>query len=463
MLKSKFQLELPSGADSSIVHLPQLFAALQYHCGVLFREDKSYNFSNAEPFSNNDLVKVVPVVKMEIQYPGADHDLALLAAAYIKDQLYSDALSTLRLQISALMLTQGSRDMTDFMASRFRAELASLTYQIAVCQYLMKLYEPCCNTLRNLLESMPKCSAIAARMLTLLMCATFKSMGSSSSKVATALEYFEAGRAMYSITLGVHSPCHGLHVTALADLYFSVQALPHVKASLLVSQHCFNAALGDLHPVCANIMCKLGCLYLADNDYLAASPLFEAAFNVYRFINENSSTPHVYKFDEAHCLHGLAVALKGKGDTAYAMHCAISSIDIATSGGRPVTPGVVHTLLLLADLCEESSDLYTAISLYQDVWNVVRSSPQLYPMSKILRDVAGKLVRVIVDSLPLQSRTLLDSIIADCPRPTRSEWQLAISAICGELWVQEPAEYITETIKSALEEAGESGNLSSHS
>lgn len=298
-------------------------------------------------------------------------------------------------------------------------------------------------------------------MLTLLMCATFLCNASSPAKVQLALQYFEAGRTMYLLTLGSQNPMIGVHICALADLYFAAKAYSQAKVATMIAKSTFQSILGDLHPVCAGIGCKLGNLLLAEGQYGAAVEIFEAAFNIYQHINrlspQTNGESHIYADDEGHCLHGLAIGLKGKGEIVYAMQCAILSVDIATSENRPMTPGVVHTLFLLAEMYEMTSDLYTAASLYQDVWNIIKCSPHMFPMSQILKDLAARLVRVIVAMLPLQSRTLIETILAGTPSPSKQEWKITVNSLCAEMWLYEPVEYIKELIKSALQGAGETG------
>lgn len=401
------------------------------------------------------------MVKVEQQYPGVDHTLAALSVAYMKENMYNEALNTLRIHMSAVVLSQGTQAMENFLSPKQRSQATYLTYDIALCHFMLKQYDACSNVLLGLLESASKYTVLAARMLTLLMCSTYLTGSGSSTagKVATALGYFESAKTMYYLTLGPQHPIHGLHVSALADLYFTSKALPQAKVANMVALHCFKSALGDMHPACAAVACKLGNLLLAENQYSAAVELLEGAFAVYQYVNKANGVAHLYHTDEAHCLHGLASALRGKNELSYAMQCAVLSIDIATAENRSITPGTVHTLLLLAEMYETSSDLFTSVALYQDVWNIVKANPHIFPMSTMLVDLASRLVQIIVDMLPLQSRTLLDTILAESSMPSASDWEKTQKALISELWNEEPVGYIRDTIKNSLEEAGETGSL----
>jgi tetratricopeptide (TPR) repeat protein len=485
-VQSKFGLHIPSNHDrSTLLHAFQLFEAMQYHCGVTFRDSNQYLFHNPlhpEPFRPEDLVDHAPVVKAEQLYPGADHDLAALSAAYMRERMYSDALNSLRIHMSAVVLSQGTQVMERFLSPKQRALTTYLTYDIALCHFLLKQYEQCSHVLLGHLESSPKYTVLAARMLTLLMCSTFHSGSGSSdgkslpnaAKINTALQYFESAKMMYYLALGSQHPAVGLHVCALADLYFESKALPQARVTNMVALGSFKHALGDMHPVCAGVAVKLGNLLLADGQHSAAVELLEGAFAAYQHVNRQAAAArltgsgpapapavHVYYSDEAHCLHALAVALRGKSEVSYAMQCAVLSVDIATGDGRAMSPGTVHTLLLLAEMYEASSDLFTAVALYQDVWNIVKTNPHIFPMASMLLDLAGRLVRVIVDMLPLQARTLIDTIMAESIAPSGVEWDMAQNMLVTELWTQPPVAYIRDTIKQALEEAGETGVVDS--
>ena len=465
---NKFNLRVPNNVDkSTILHSFQLFEALKYHCGVRFRDSNEYLFHNpaiSEPFRVDDLIGCNPVVKADHLYPGVDHDLLSIAALFLKEKMYGEALNALRIQMSAVILSQGTQVVDEFLSPKQRAMASHLTYDIALCHYMMKQYDMCSNVLLAQLESMPKYSVMAARTLTLLMSSTFLSgSGSSSAKISTAIQYFEAAKTMYFLTLGSQTPVHGFHVCALADSYFMSGAYVQAKVSNMVALDSFKHALGDMHPVCAGVACKLGNLLLAEKQYNFAVEMLESAFAVYQHVNRQASAVqlkeniHVYYADEAHCLHALAVALRGKSEITYAMQCAVLSVDIATSENRPITPGIVHTLLILAEMYEATSDLFTAVALYQDVWKIVKTNPHVFPMSTMLSDLAGRMVRVIVDMLPLQSRTLIDTILAEADEPLPNEWEMAVNLLVSELWAQEPVSYIRDTIKQALEEAGETG------
>lgn len=465
---SKFGLLIPNNLDrSTIFHAFQLFEAVKYHCGVTFRDSNEYIFHHStvsEPFQLLDLIAYSPIVKAFHHYPGVDHDLEALTAANMKEKMYGDALNALRIHMSVVVLSQGTHVMDQFLSPKQRVLVAHLTYQIALCHYMLKQYDLCGNVLTAHLQNAPKYTVMSARMQTLLMSSTFFSGGASSGKITAALQYFESGKALYCLTLGSLSPAHGLHACALADLYFMVNAMPQAKVANMIAQSSFQHVLGDMHPVCAAIACKIGNLLIVQKQYSSAVEILEGAFAVYQHINKQTASfanskelIHVYYVDESHCLHALAVALRGTSEITYAMQCAVLSVDIATADDRPMTPGTVHTLLILAEMYETTSDLFTAVLLYQDVWTIVKANPHVFPMASMLVDLAGRIVCVIVDMLPLQSRTLMDTILVEAEAPVATEWDIAINMLIAELWAQEPVTYIRDTIKKALEEAGETG------
>lgn len=468
----KFNLNLPKNINrSTILHGFQLFEAMKYHCSVKFRDSNSYIFhqpSVPEPFLLDDLIVYSPAVKADHLYPGCDHDLNALSAAYMKEHLYSDAMNILRIHLSAVVLSQGTHVVENFLSPKQQSITSHLTYEIALCHYMLKQYDLCSTVLLAQLESTEKYSVMAGRMLTLLMSSTFLSgSGSSAVKVNTSLQYFESGKTMFYLTLGSQTPMIGVHVSALADLYFSSKAFTQAKITNMIALSSFQHALGDMHPVCAGVVCKLGNLLIAEMQYAAAVEMLEGAFAVYQHINkqtmgavgEAKENIHVYHTEEAQCLHALAVALRGKSEVTYAMQCAVLSVDIATADNRPITRSTTHTLLILAEMYETTSDLYTAVALYQDVWSIVKSNPHVFPMSTILVDLAGRMVRVIVDMLPLQSKTLLETILAETERPSSMDWELVVNMVIAELWTQDPVPYIRDTIKLALERAGEKGKF----
>jgi tetratricopeptide (TPR) repeat protein len=464
-VKSKFNLTMPSFlASSAMLSSVQLFHALGYHCGVSFSSDKDYDFSVHDPFKYEDLSSYRPKVKSSTSYPGSQHSPIAVAAAMMQERMFQDALSLLRIHTSSLMIMNSGNDTLEFVSPMLSYQHLYSGYLMGLCLFYVKNYESSIALLQSYKDMAPKKSLMEARLITLLMAAQFKYKNSASDSVKVSLDSFEKGSVVYSEALGLKHPYHGLHVNALADLYFLVQALPQAKATLMIAFELFQAALGHMHPVCAGVLTKIGILLMMQGQVTPAIETFSSALLVYEEINKICSeegsadaTKTVYVDDQSHCMHALAAALNIKGDTKAATSTAFKAIDIVTTAGRMITPAITHNLLLLAELLELGGDYSAAVTLYQDVWDVVKQSPKSYHMSAMLVDLASRLIHATIDSLPLTSRVLLETIRADREAVDGKTWSSIISTVCDEFWNEEPCTYVAKIISQGLEIASTGG------
>lgn len=459
-MKSKFNMTIPNFVSASaVLSSSQLFHALEYHCSVYFNADKNYDFTSQTPFQSEDLMVARPKVKVSIAYPGSEDAPMSVIGALIQERMFQDALSLLRLHASSLVMLNSGNDTLEFVSPVFSYLHLNLGYLMGLCMFHLKNYESSINLLRAYKDSSPRNSFLEARFTTLLMAALFKYKNSSPDSFRAALDFFETGSVVYSTALGLKHPYHGLHVNALADLYFLVQAIPQAKATLMIAFELFQSALGRIHPVCAGMLTKIGILLLVQGQVNPAIESFSSAIAVYEEINKTSSDNDsadqnekpVYIDDQSHCMHALALALNMKGDTKTATSTAFKAIDIVTTAGRIITPSITHNLLLLAELLEFGGDYSAAVTLYQDVWDVVKQSPKSYHMSVMLVDLASRLIHTTIDSLPLASRVLLETIRADQEVVDASTWNGVVSAVCDDLWNDDPCNYIIRTINKGLE------------
>lgn len=449
-MKSKFNLSI-KGNIRRHIHWPQLFMSLQYHLGASFDDNKKYRFSNGDaplPFSDSDLIEVLHTMKYTISYPYEFHILSNFEDELIYNECYEDAIKFLKLQLSSLLVLCQTMDNICFS---LRCKTNIVVFKLGLCNYYLKNYKLCSSIMRGALEENSVTSPSTGKLLTLLMCAEFK-----LGNLDAAMSFYETAKSIFTYSLGERHPALVMLDCALSDLYYHVGCHVHSNIMVMKALDLSQRIFGDLHIVVAALAVKHGMLLLqSDPQYFEADKLFQLSFSVFENLSSRGG-----EFDRelALCLHARGIVAYELGDMNKSIEFCKQSISIAVSKEKYLSSEVVSCLFFLAMLYEKVNDLNCALAVYCDIWNIVSSTPQDYNAPSVLLSVCGKIMSDYVNTQPLHSKILFDSIAAEMVSCTIRESTLGCHHVATQVWEKLPIAYISSLMKSITEHSKQ-GNL----
>lgn len=468
----KFSLELPDTDKvdkRTLVHLPQLSAALQYHTGCLLRDRPDYDFSpfEATPVRDEDLVEcLVPAVKLPSSVPGEVGIRLAHAEALLGAGLYAEAATALQLRLQLQQLQ--SNDSTQ---PRHAAEVCDTVYKIALAQYQQGDHKGCCDAISKCLQSRHRYSALSARLMTLLMCAQFL-----DGDTAAALQSFEVGQEMYLYSLGDKHPACAMHLCALGDCYHAAGHPRQALAMLTLAQHVSKALLGEGHLLTASYSVKCAVLSVAfeaprhvpnpitDNAHesaLHSAAAAAAAVAEQEYIRATLQDSLKVLDTAAHrgasvgrelatCLFACMASERGPGclDAAarHATRCLdlLRSLAASSSNGKLKlastyqSPEALSCVLTLAEARSKAGDISEAVWLYESAWEAVRLRPTDYAhVGATFALLSCRLVGTLFHSLALQTRSLLVAVAAEVANGLHGgarEWAEACEVVIKVVW-----------------------------
>jgi hypothetical protein len=104
LIFSKFGIDIVHQLKGMKLHLSQLFLAMQYHTGVVFKDSNHYRLGSRQdryPFVVDDiLASSSPHLKTTFSYPCQVGSLLKISSALNDIELYADATNLLKLHVS---------------------------------------------------------------------------------------------------------------------------------------------------------------------------------------------------------------------------------------------------------------------------------------------------------------------------------------------------------------------------
>jgi len=445
----KFGIEYSLRVNKAeLVHLPQLFLAMQYHTGTIFEERADYHFGGNSAESSgpvfvtrNILHYNVPSVKLSCISPGYVGLVEPLAEALLGSELGAEAAIVFRLRISLLLMTN-----RETHCPKHAATVAYNIYKLLLSLFLHGEYKVVCKEIRVELRGMPKLTPLAGRFLTLLMCAQFR-----AGRIAEALESFDKATEIYNFSLGKSHPIHSLHMCALADLYYCVKSKKQARLMLLMAQDVACRGLGDNHLTTASYSSKLAALYMESNEVTLAKHALNFSLKNYLFALGKGAK---VEQDASECLYSLAMLAKSAGESDTAADYASQSIALAkTAHKKHLPPVAVSCLFMLSELLAKRGEMDKALGYFQEAWMAVRHRPDDYPdVGSVFALLSCKMLAALFSSLPLPTRSLVQTISTEVEagghgvsRP--GAWEQACKSVFDALWKCKSKEFFSEVMQ----------------
>ena len=361
VLHKKYGMTLPKKIYVGIDLVPaQLFSAMMYHTGAVFayrplipqvvggvhnvsRPDSYILVSDSvlQPFLLEDLLELVPQVKVNEQLTGPWQRMNETVDKFIFNGEYSQAISILRVRMSTMLLTQrgiSPRSPIGKNINMNRNEeqesyknesiIKFVAYQLFTCMYFDGQYEQMCDQIYTQLfpntdnvggdKTVMSQSLIASRsnnfnsvydgrLLTLLMCGEFQ-----CNNIQEALSAFDKALEVYTYYLGREHPLIAIHFGILADLYFSKRQMGEARFMLrLAHEHCLES-FGVSSNITQGFANKLGILFLYENHVHDTEKFLQPSFTTAEdaaMLLAHTTTNNGSRVEAALVLHGLAVCM----------------------------------------------------------------------------------------------------------------------------------------------------------
>jgi hypothetical protein len=496
ILFQKFSLDISSWSGSGIgksvlaarskyeLHLPQLFLAMQYHIGIVFKDSCAYQFAHSdkeECLSHEDVLiytspRTKPLCFTGSKVIGAGYIgiIDQLADTYLATNMPAEAANAYRIRLS-LQLTSYNQ----ICSYRDSFAISSSVYKLALALYKIGNYDACISfILESGLQNRPRYTALTGRFLTLLMCAQF-----SNGMVGEAIETYDAGMIVYNYVLGHSHSLQILHSCALADLYFKSRNFRHCLVMMLTSNDMCMSIMGESHILTATYLYKTACVYFTlaidndDNDEQNLECCLEVLQEAYHTFKECAEVGANVNTELIECLHLMTMACKW-------LHRSDVSLEYAMKVGQMVmkkkkkkklvgfvdgsdeqpklTAHAVSCLFLLADLLLYHNRSEEGLKVLETVWRSVQETFVSWrSISGIYTKLTCKMLFALYSSLPYPTRSLVESIAMEIETGTEplygieipGMWSKACNALFEGMWRNEPKKYFKEIIDGVL--AGE--------
>jgi tetratricopeptide (TPR) repeat protein len=426
-----------------MLHLPQLFNALQSQTGCMFRTDKTYEFGSQafpHPFEVSDLDGIFASSKFRVSCGGVFKQVDTLAEHFFAATMYTDAVNAFKLRLSMQNIVARSLSTPN---PHLNHEILLTTYSLALCNYFLGKYEVAGSILRSGLEDCPRSQPIYGRLVTLLMCVDFK-----AGRLSDAMGHYEVAKAVLTLSLGARHPTLCMLAVTLADLYFYNGSYPQAKVMTLTALVFTQKILGEDHLLYASLSYKLGAIYLRQLLYVDAEESFDMSLRLYSGVAE--AGPNL-DLEISLCLHGLAMASSGLDRIDDATQLAIRSLAISVKDDNYISPLSADCLMLLAELHEKSNIPHEAVHLYGDVWNIVFTYPFDYDLPSMIIILAARMMSAYLNSQPLPIRMMYDSVAADMTEVKQREWDVGNSYVTQKILKRTPAAYIADLTQLLIE------------
>jgi hypothetical protein len=373
------------------------------------------------PFNTQHIEEYfIPAAKVHLSVPGEVGQLCEMGEALLMNGLTREAASAFRLKqaLQAAMFPEPDPLSTQKVKSPPPAQqfaMAHTVYKLALCQYLSGMLVAAHRTIRKYLARGVRYHPVTARILTLLMCVEFK-----LGKPHKAAQYFDAAQEVYTYTLGANHPILCLHMNCMADLYQEASAFQQARVMKLLAHVTAQKSLGERHVLTATLEYRLAAGYMELQEHLTAMPFLENCVEVFTAAVVEGGR---FEYETSTCLYYLCMCMVAVGDVDRAGQLALKCVDVAQRVDwkkNNYYPMVVSCYFLLCDLALAKNQGAAAVGLLEQCWSTLQRVPPSFAQRKWVGDAMGVLARrilsLLVASLPMTVRSLLDSVVSQWHR-----------------------------------------------
>ncbi|KAE9351993.1 hypothetical protein PF008_g5663 [Phytophthora fragariae] len=396
---SREALNLDTMISEDLLHLPQLFHALQFQTGVYFSDNMNYNFKGAEPLALEYIQSICPTTVLLARTSTECERVLESSDAYLAAGQFSSALSGIMFHISILETAPSDER---------NLSLCHLLTCAANISLAMNLRDQAKQLAILAIEDSPSNHAELTRAYTVLM-----KLKHAAGDLAGAQEYFATALEPIQWHLGpVHPLLCDTYMTMseiLGDLGEPEQAVEILQSCVALVRYCF----GKTSLLYADIRRQQGMLMYAANpkDGEAIIGVLEDAFSVYEkhFQDPVEDIP-VYKDFAAECCYMLAnlrTQVSGVQAAEAAYGIALTGLGLRKEVLPPDHEDMMRSYLQLASLSRDLGELYRAVDYYKPGLSILKTIRDDEHIDQI-RSVTQAMLQLHLQTLSLEKRSTVD-------------------------------------------------------
>ncbi|KAL3666873.1 hypothetical protein V7S43_007822 [Phytophthora oleae] len=396
---SRGELNFDTIVSEDLLHLPQLFHALQFQTGVCFADHMDYNFKGAEPLALKSIQCISPMTTLLARTTTECEKMLESSDAFIAVREFRSALSNILMHISILETAP---------CDERNLSLCHLLTCAANISLAMDLPDQAKGLVTLAIEDCPGNHAELIRAYTVLM-----KLKHASDELTGVQENFTKALEHIQWHLGlVHPLLCDTYMTMseiLSDLGEPEQAVAILQSCVTLVRDCF----GKTSLLYADIRRQQGALMLAANhkDGEAIIGVLEDAFSVYEkhFQDPVEDVP-VYKEFAAACCYFLATLraqVSGVQATEVAYGIALTGLALRKEVLPPNHEGVMKSFLQLGYLSRDLGEHYRAVDYFKPALSILKTIHDDDHIDQI-RSVTQAMLQLYLQTLSLEKHSIIE-------------------------------------------------------
>ncbi|KAK1945917.1 hypothetical protein P3T76_002965 [Phytophthora citrophthora] len=383
--------------SEDLLHLPQLFHALQFQTGVCCADHMNYNFKGAEPLAFECIQSISPSTKLLARTTAECEKMLENSDSFIATRDYTRALSNIIMHISILETAPSDER---------NLSLCHLLTCAANISLAMDLPDQAKNLIHLAIQDSPRNHAELIRAYTILM-----KLKHASGGLTEVRENFT--KALVSTRWHLGS-LHPLFCDTYMTMSEILSDLGEPEQAVEVLQGCVEivrASFGKTSLLYADIRRRQGILMLSVNhtDREAIIGVLEDALSAYEkhFQDPVEDVP-ICKESAAECCYLLATLraqVSGVQGAEVACGIALTGLALRKEVLPPNHEDMMKSFLQLGYLCRDLGELYRAVDYFKPALSILKTMHDDEHIDEI-RSVTQTMLQLHLQTLTSEKRSV---------------------------------------------------------
>lgn len=371
--------------SEELVHLPQLFHALQIHTSVRFGDHTKYNFKSVEPFSMDQLESLEPSTKLLARTLALSEQSLEQISSLVEAHKLEEAI--VRLKFHLAILDTAPNDERAASVCHILSCIADLSMNLSGQLDQARAF------LSLAIDDGPKSQFVLARAHMLMM----RVKHQENESIEAIQEHYRQAVDIAQWHLGaVHPMLYDTHMTMLE--IFSSRGM--IEAAIQLYVTCVNLVrdcFGKTSLIYADVRRQQGLLHHQARRFEESVGVLEDAVAVYeRHFHDLVSADQIacYKSHAASSCVFIADAMQqqnGKVAIELAYQTALRALALRKEGCPQDQSALIASFLQLGELAKDLSDSYRAVEYFQAALSLLKEKLSSEDDSEEDEDVVSQL------------------------------------------------------------------------